>query len=231
MRTFRARTGPFREQPYFTDDEIETVCSDALRATGLLPESPVPIRIERFIEKRFGVTPKYEALGEDILGLTVFGAEGVKEVYVSSSLDEENSVTSEHRVRSTLAHEGGHGLFHTHLFALATQHPLFGDHSDPQKPKVLCREGNVATNGYTGEWWEFQANKAIGALLLPRTLVEHALERYLTPTGLLGFKKFDFSKEVEATRLLSESFNVSLSAARFRLQQVFPLKAQKQLTL
>lgn len=231
MRTFRSKTGPFREQPYFRDEEIETICSDALRSVGLYPDSPAPIRIERFIEKYFNVTPKYAPIGEGILGLTVFGEGGVRNVYVSSELDEENSVSSEHRVRSTLAHEAGHGLFHTHLFAFASERPLFGDHSDPQQPKVLCREGSVAGSGYSGQWWEFQANKAIGALLMPRSLVEMALEIFLIPAGLLGFKQYDRNKEEEGIQLLIDTFNVSRTVARIRLQQLFPVQSSKQLML
>lgn len=231
MRTFRSKSGPFREQPYFTDGEIEATCSDALRSVELLPTNPEPIRIERFIEKYFHVTPEYEQLDEGILGLTVFSPEGVKAVYVSSKLDEEWSQTSEHRVRSTFAHEAGHGLFHAHLFALSAGEPLFGDQSDPHRPKVLCREGDAANVGYSGQWWEFQANKAIGALLMPSSLVESVLETFLIAAGMLGFKQFDYSKEEDAVKLLSKTFNVSASVARIRVQQLYPLRSSKQLML
>ena len=32
------------------------------------------------------------------------------------------------------------------------------------------------SNRYDGRWWEFQANQAMGAALLPRKLVEVALD-------------------------------------------------------
>ena len=232
MRNLRASKGPFRERPFFEDEEIETICSDALRLVNLYPTNPEAIRIDRFIEKHFRVTPKYELLEDGILGLTIFGPDGVKDVIVASQIDEENSVTSDRVVRSTMAHEAGHGLFHTHLFALGgPAKPLFGDHSDPSKPKVLCRDSKTAgvTNtGYNGDWWEFQANKAIGALLMPRNLVEMALADLMISSGLLGLKQFDYARQGEAISLLSETFNVNAPVARIRLQQLFPVKFSEQ---
>ena len=35
-------------------------------------------------------------------------------------------------------------------------------------------------------WWEFQANKAMGALLLPKALVGKAREPFLEAQGMLG---------------------------------------------
>src|SRR6266498_1774876 len=135
MKTFRAKTGPFTERPYYSESDIENICEDALRAVNLFPQTPSPVRIERFIEKRFDVVPSYENLGPGILGLTKFGSSGVKAIMVTRSLDEDGSLSSKRRIRTTLAHESGHGLFHTHLFALtAEKKPLFGDFTDPNAP-------------------------------------------------------------------------------------------------
>ena len=112
MKTLRSKTGPFLERPYFPDGVIENTCADELRAVGLLPLSPEPIRIDRFIEKRFKVTPSYEELPEGVLGLTRFNQQGVSEVVVARALDEESSKVAERRIRTTLAHEGGHCLLH-----------------------------------------------------------------------------------------------------------------------
>lgn len=57
MRTFRSKKGPFTEAPYFEKSEIEAICLDELMKVGLLPKQAEPIRIDRFIEKRFQVTP------------------------------------------------------------------------------------------------------------------------------------------------------------------------------
>lgn len=231
MKSFRAKSGPFQERPYYSDAEIENICSDELRAAALYPGSPSPVRIDRFIEKRF-VTPTYDDLGEGILGLTVFGSGGVKEIIVSSTLEEDGSPASRRRIRTTLAHEGGHGLFHTHLFALAAPtKPLFGDFSNPAAPKVLCRDEAKVGTGYQGQWWEFQANKAIGALLMPKKLVEAALEGFHVATGSFGFTSLDTTRRDEAIRLLVDVFDVNPAVARIRLGQLFQVSEERQLTL
>ena len=71
MKTFKAKSGPFAQRPFYTDSDVEIICSDELSKLGLLPGQPQPIRVDRFIEKRF-VRPSYEDLGEGILGLTSF---------------------------------------------------------------------------------------------------------------------------------------------------------------
>jgi hypothetical protein len=188
MKSIRAKSGPFNERPHFTADEIEQMCETELRRTGLFPSKPEQVRIERFIEKCFRISPTYEALPAGILGFTLFDARGVKEIVVSSDLEGKEGTPAERRLRSTLAHEGGHGLMHAYLFALGTKPTsLFGE--EDTTPKILCRDvagETTANRGYDGRWWEFQANRAIGALLLPRALVEQVLEPFKEPVGSLG---------------------------------------------
>src|SRR5690242_15903667 len=106
MKTFRSRTGPFTEQPFYKQEEIENICSQELRKYNLYPSDPSPIRIDRFIEKRFGVQPAYEDLPTGLLGFTRFGRNGVEEIVVSKALDDEGTERAERRLRATLAHEG-----------------------------------------------------------------------------------------------------------------------------
>ena len=234
MKHVRSNTGPFAERPYYKDQEIEHICGDALRKVALLPSSPQAIRIDRFIEKYFSVVPAYEDLPEGVLGLTRFGQSGVQEVVVAKSLDEDTGTVAERRVRTTLAHEGGHGLLHTHLFVLATpSRNLFGDFSEPDKPKVLCRDvGSQPTQapGYSGQWWEFQANRAMAALLLPVELVEAAVNEYLL-VSLSGFNHFDHSRLEAAARDLADIFEVNPVVARLRLKQLFPVDSRQQMVL
>ena len=85
MRPFRS--GHAHKAPYFTSSQIDNMCCDELRGLGLLPSSPEPIRIDRFIEKRFNVPPQYEDLPNGVLGFTRFGKNGVKAVVISAALD------------------------------------------------------------------------------------------------------------------------------------------------
>jgi hypothetical protein len=226
MRTYRTTRGPFRERPYFKDSEIERICLDELVAMKIYPSDPSPIRIDRFVEKRFGVVPTYDELPEGILGLTKFGPKGVQAIMVARFLEEEGSKAAERRIRTTIAHEGGHGLLHTHLFALeADGNPLFGDFSDPKAPKVLCREPN---GSYDGQWWEYQANRTIGALLLPLPLVTVVLEPFLVERGLLGLKGLDEARRTAAVGELVEIFDVNPVVATLRLNEMHPADQQQQ---
>ena len=238
MRTYRSTTGPFPERPFYTVEEVEQTCADELRKVGLFPQEPEPIRIDRFIEKRFEVNPKYEDLPEGLLGCTKFGPKGVQEIIVSRSLAEENNKVSERRANTTLAHESGHGLLHAHLFVVEQQpRSLFGESLDPNEPKILCRkdtiEGIQDSKRFNRPvpWWEYQANLAIGGLLIPRQLVMITLEPYLMEKGRLGNKILDPAQKEMATRELVDVFDVNPIVARIRIEKIFPSAQEQQLTL
>ena len=220
-----------RRQPFYKVGEVERICTDALTATGLMPTDPCPIRIERFVEKYFKVAPRYEMLPDNILGFTEFGRNGVKAIVVTSLLDEEGSQVAERRIRTTLAHEAGHGLLHLHLFEGA-QKPssLFDDNHD--QPEILCRDvqGEQQSAGRGAKWWEYQANLAIGSLLMPRHLVLKASERFCQPGGLLGLATFKEDLRETAARELARLFDVNPVVARIRLSEVFPAPLSGQLS-
>jgi hypothetical protein len=232
MRNIRGKSGPFTERPHFKLPEIEEICMAELRSAGLLPSSPEPIRIDRFIEKRFGGF-SYEELPEGVLGFTRFGPKGVEGIVVAVALDEGGTKVAERRLRSTLAHEGGHGLLHAHLFLTQEHNPSFFDHTD-RTPRILCRDvpdGPRTTRGYDGRWWEFQANKAIGGLLMPRHLAEMALSAFSVEEGALGQRKVPSERREAAARALSDTFDVNPAVARLRVEDVFPSGNDDQLLL
>jgi len=223
MKTFRATSGPFRTRPYYEDREIESICADELARVGLLPSAPAPVRIERFIEKRFNVTPTYADMGEGVLGLTKFDSNGVAEVLISQRLEEAGTKVAERRIWSTMAHEAGHCLLHAHLYSLGdAQSDLFRSGRDAPEP-VLCRGDLEAAKNYNGEWWEYQANRTIGAFLMPRRLVEIALRPFMIDIGKLGFWFFDRTRTEEAARSLAETFDVNPAVARVRIAQMWPV--------
>lgn len=232
MRSYRSNAGPFNERPYYTADEIERICVDSLRVVGLYPDTPESIRIDRFIEKRFRVVPEYEDLGPGVLGMAKFGNNGVQGIVVAKSLDDENSKTNERRIRSTLAHEGGHGLLHAHLFAFAADRLLFGENT-PSGPVVLCRDisGSAKSSKYSGQWWELQANMAIGSLLMPRALVMKAISKYLVPSGQLGLNVMSQEKRGDAVNELADLFDVNPIVASIRIGEMFPENRSGQLSL
>ncbi len=236
MKSYRARSGPVRERPYYKLHEIEDTCAEALRSVGLYPEKPEPVRIERFIEKRFKIEPEYLDLPDGLLGYTRFGARGVEQIVVARSLVEQGNRVAERQVSSTLAHEAGHALLQGHLFVLEHDRltSLFGNGLDPQVPKILCRTPGTAegkARGYSGEWWEFQANQAIGGLLLPRPLALVAIAELMVSTGSLGQKRVPATNREKAVAQLSDIFDVNPAVARIRLEDLFPAAESAQLTL
>jgi hypothetical protein len=170
-----------------------------------------------------------------VLGFTQFGPKGVQAIVVARALDEEGTKPAERRIRTTLAHESGHGLLHAHLFVLDQKSkPLFGDYTKPNTPKVLCRDipntSAAPLPGYDKRWWEYQANRAIGAFLLPRTVVESAVAPLLSTAGLLETKTLNAAHFDRAAKLLVDTFNVNRAVAVIRLQEMYP-QGDRQLHL
>jgi hypothetical protein len=223
MKAFRP--GQSYKAPYFTPSQIDNMCCDELRGVGLLPTSPEPIRIDRFIEKRFNVPPQYEDLPNGVLGFTRFGKNGVKAVVISAALDAEGSKVSGRRVRTTIAHEGGHGLLHAHLFALDDIPLHLFDKDSHSADQILCRDvhgDEKKAHRYDGRWWEVQANRAMSSLLCPRPLVLEAMKPFLSPAGLLGLEVLAENRREEAVRALAETFDVNPAVTRIRIAELYP---------
>lgn len=234
MRTFRTKSGAFSERPHFEPGEIDRMCLDELRKVGCLPAAPEPIRIDRFIEKRLNIVPEYGDLPDGVLGYTKFSKTGVEAIVVAKTLDTEGGKVAERRIRSTLAHEGGHGLLHAYLFAIEEAGASLFNSEPKDKDKILCRDVQGESGrqgGYDGRWSEYQANRAIGGLLLPKKLVGIALQPYMAPAGALGMPTLDQKRRGEAERALAEIFDVNPVVARLRIADLFPLAEGGQLTL
>jgi hypothetical protein len=223
MKPFRP--GQTYKAPYFTPNQIDNMCCDELRGVGLLPNSPEPIRIDRFIEKRFNVSPQYEDLPDGVLGFTRFGKNGVKAVVISAALDAEGGKVAGRRIRTTIAHEGGHGLLHAHLFALDDIPLHLFDKDSHSEDQILCRDvhgDEKKAPRYDGRWWEVQANRAMSSLLCPRPLVQGAMKPFLSPAGLLGVEMLTENRREEAARCLAEIFDVNPAVTRIRISEMYP---------
>lgn len=218
-------SGQSYKPPYFTPSQIDNLCCDELRSLGLLPGSPEPIRIDRFIEKRFNVSPQYEDVPNGVLGFTRFGKNGVKAIVISAALDAEGGKVAARRVRTTIAHEGGHGLLHAHLFALDDIPLYLFDQDSHSGDQILCRDvhgDEKKTHRYDGRWWEVQANRAMSSLLCPRPLVLEAMKLFLAPVGLLGVEALAENRREEAVRTLAEIFDVNPAVTRIRVAEMYP---------
>lgn len=220
--------GPFKQRIYLPASQIERLCEDALRSVGLFPETPSAIRIERFIEKKFGLTPEYSALPVGVLGYTVFEAGRPSSMVVDRGLAESDSAVAQRRINTTLAHEAGHCLFHAQIFdAAGVSEELFLDGQESRVPRILCRD--EPSQSYQGKWWEYQANTAIGPFLLPKDLVVTAVQPFLESRGLLGLPALGDRMRRPAELALAEIFEVNPVVVRIRLAEMFPRDQQATL--
>ena len=205
---------------YFEDlGEIDEICLEALKRQSLLPSKPAPIRIERFVEKEFKTALRYEDLGPDNLGCTIFNSSGaVEAILVSRSLEEKNTTPARRRVRSTVAHEAGHGLLHGSLFI---DSPDLGEN----QRRILCRSEDIlgeTQRSYRGRWWEFQANQAIGSLLLPRLLVNGLLDQSGIEPDSSGNRTLSPVQRESLAKKAAVIFDVNPIVVRIRLDSLFP---------
>lgn len=210
------------------------MCRDALVQEKLLPSEPEAIRIDRFVEKHFNCTISYEDLGEGVLGCTLFNPNGsVKVIGISSRLDDDTPV-GQRRERATVAHEAGHGLMHATLFMASLDQGRLNlgtpvrENLNFKERRILCRDGDIkeaAAGGqrsYDGRWWEWQANRAIGGLLLPRTLVQKAVAEFLEHAAITGSASLPAAARGAAVSQVAEVFEVNPAVARIRLAEMFP---------
>jgi hypothetical protein len=232
VKTMTSKISPYPQRPFYTMSEIDSMCTRELQDVDLYPKEPAPIRIDRYIEKRFGVVPSYEELGPGILGLTKFGKGGVIEIVIARALSEKNTVVGERRVRTTFAHEAGHGLLHGHMFGATGQSNLFPE-GVGKTPRVLCRDsGEQPRSKANGSpWWEIQANLAIGGFLLPKALVRRALGKFLSASGVFGPEQLDDPIPGLAANHLSEVFDVNPVVAAIRLNALYATGNPQQGTL
>ena len=84
---------------------------------------------------------------------------------------------------------------------------------------------------YTGRWWEFQANQAMGSLLLPSALIDAFLKRS-------GIERSSFASCVvtppEREAIFKKAaviFDVNPIVVRIRLDSLFPQKKNKKVQL
>jgi len=229
VKEFRAKEGPFPLRLLYEPQEIDDICLGALRQAKFLPSEPEPIKIDIFLEKYFAVPILYENLGEGIMGSTVFNSQGgVTGFTIAPWIEEEGTDVAERRVRSTLAHEGGHGLLHPKLFMADQTTDLFGHKSSaPAVPKTfLCRNTDISPSAgtsipkYDGKWWEWQANRAIGGLLLPKPLVRKLAAQFTEQTSFGPALKESLRSKAE--RETAQTFDVNPVVARIRLQEIYP---------
>jgi hypothetical protein len=229
MRFCKDGTGRFAERPYYHASELDTECEQIITSflTKKYGEASFPISTEaltRLIERDaadldLGADLSVEGPGVD--GVTDFTPGAKPKVRIERFLSEQKS---EHRLRTTLTHEYGHVHFHKCLFdgKAAQSHNLFASHG---AASMKCKRDTI-TGAPQSDWTEWQAGYACGALLMPVSHLTRVVGDYLQRHDLYGPLQIDTVTANTLTRLVSQTYHVSMDAAHFRLLKLGHLSTE-----
>lgn len=150
-------------------------------------------------------------VGKEVEGITEFTLNRRPRVAISQEL---SAPTLSNRLRMTLAHELGHVEFHAVLYQLDAGIELF-DRLSNNAP-IYCKRETISRGG---DWMEWQAAFAGGAILMPKDRLSSTV---LVACENQGLKLPLRPESVEAKRLetmVAEAYVTSSEAARVRLLQ------------
>lgn len=193
------------------------------------------VDVDLVLLRTFDLEADYVTLPDGVLGRMLFLPDGSARVEVSRELadEAETDTVARRRLRTTLAHECGHVACHRLLFLGDTEMlSLFpSGEAEEEKPAILCRESTVgAGSGYSGEWWEYQANQCMACLLLPRHLLVPRVETALSGVGATSFQEVvERGRDEEFVRSLANMFDVSWQALLYRLEEFGFIPSQAQM--
>lgn len=220
------QTGRFPQRPYYRQRELDELCERRIRyflwsrhgrvtypvstddLMGLIEDDAADLDLCADLS----TLPRADGV---VHGVTTFYVEGRPRVQIARELILD--ARRQARLRTTLAHEYGHVLLHN----FAQDHPEWRlasrDGSEALGHPALCHPQTVIQPPGT-DWMEWQAAYASGALLMPRTAVQHTAQPLL--------KTYDASIPVHGRTmgrlidLIQGQFLVSESAAYVRLHQL-----------
>lgn len=173
--------GPFLEYFFIPEARIHRIARESLVLLGLMPDTPGPVPIERYCDKRWGFPEDYVHLSKGVLGKAKFSEDGLTVIEINRDLCEDSSDLGIIRTRSTLAHEIGHGELHSDRYAAKIRHErLQGDLFEvPMAARKIietaCRKEQIFRY-QKDEWWEIQANKFMAAVLMPKHLLRQVFD-------------------------------------------------------
>ncbi len=191
----------FKKRPHYTEVELDTECQyiifTFLRKKYSKVEFPISTEdlktlIEEFTNDLDLYTKFEQKEGEKIEGVTLFTKNEKPSVCISEDLT--LSENYENRLRTTLAHELGHVIFHNFIIQIKG------------KFEQECRRESIL-NSAKKDWMEWQASYASGAFLMPFAHLNIFVRSIKSKT------------REEIIRRVASEYKVSQDAARVRLEQ------------
>jgi hypothetical protein len=213
MRTTRDPRSPWGIRLWFEEEEFDQIMDGVRERAGDVFAEGRGVDVEEVLMRIYEVCPDYLDLPRGVLGRTVFHADGRLDIHLSRSLSEraEHGTVARRRLRSTMAHECGHIALHRVLQAEAV--------GVTQAPAILCRALALDRGeDRAGGWWEYQANRAMASLLMPRDLTGSVVSVALAARGHESLEAALAAEDgAETLRELSHAFDVSLEMSLYRL--------------
>jgi hypothetical protein len=207
-----------------------------------LSDEDLTVDIEALAEAHLKLPLDYSAdLPANVLGETRFVSGKPPKIFLNRDLtgsafdDDDASPGMVGRWRATLAHEIGHVLLHRYLFELdSMQRGLFSQSAQGQKTEaklMRCLKRDVGYGGRGGsDWREVQANKAIGALLMPKPLIVGVLREERERRGITT-RSPTASELQEIVVVIAGRFTASKQAAAIRIEGLLGASPKGQATL
>jgi Zn-dependent peptidase ImmA (M78 family) len=223
-------TRRFPKRPLYDIEEIEGECqslvSSYFRKRGLEIKYPLATSVlSKILEQhtdRCDFGHDLSRYGDDVEALTQFTRSGKPKVFISSLLRDERY---SNRRRMTMAHELGHVHFHAVLFQRTDSTlDLFPD--TEQLGPTYCKRSTIARGG---DWMEWQASYAGGAILMPADILAKQVNEIVAHHRWRLPLVHDFAGTHELVRIVADKFAVSPEAASVRLLQtgvIAPRQAQ-----
>lgn len=229
--------------------ELESIAHDEISSFMRSPVlQAAEIDIEQFAKEHLRIRFDYAELSnnQSILGMMVFqdchvpfydSAKGTInhfEVKAGTALIDKSLLEGpkmQHRARFTAAHECAHWILHRPAKAIQNtavniQPPSRTDST------IVCRTSNSKSlsdsqQKTASEWKEWQADNLASALLMPGASVRAFMRNYLefenkksNPLIDAFGERMVIAKNASMLRQMSAVFNVSVSAAEFRLKRL-----------
>jgi Zn-dependent peptidase ImmA (M78 family) len=224
MSKFHKNPGPFLKHTFIPDKRIERAALGLLEETRLMPSSPAKVQIDKVCDRKWGFPEDYRDLGDEYMGRATFTVNGLASIEVNARLEEDRSRPGVCRLRSTVAHEIGHGVLHESLFVEKLrferdQMSLFADVERPPAPAAqIMTRGNVTGVAQPFDWWELQANRFMAEILMPKPLFLQVIGHRMDPDRVASWR-FGAVEPVMIQQDVAEAFHVSYQMAEIAVSR------------
>ena len=222
MKWVRDRSRRFEQRPFYTQDELNLQCEEIVKdflksKNGFIMYPITTDDLTVMIERDAAELDLYANLtdeGSGVEGVTEFRRRRKPSVRIAKYLS--GAPSRENRLRSTLAHEYAHVVFHGFLWALESGSRKPGH---AQSYYRRCRRTRVVLSPYN-DWMEWQAGYAAGALLMPITPLREIVESSLGEWGVGKFVRSHTDYYSELVQRIAATFSVSKDAAGVRIMKL-----------